>query len=73
MKPSFKPYCLSPQCIKVLNLIGDGFTDKEIASILGISENTVNGYVRKIADRLQAKSRAHAVKIWLTPETKQTP
>ncbi len=55
---------LSPRLVQILVLISEGLTDKEIAGELGITSNTVGGYVRVIMDRLGAKSRSHAVGIW---------
>jgi two-component system NarL family response regulator len=48
---------------QVLSLIAQGKTDKEIASLLGISTGTVNCHTKAILLRLKASSRAHAVAI----------
>ena len=39
----------------------DGSTDREIARSLGVSERTVSADVRELANRLGARSRAHAI------------
>lgn len=61
----YKTTDLSPRHVQVLTLISNGLTDAEIGDKLGISPHTVKGFVRVIMDRLRAKSRSHAVGIWL--------
>jgi DNA-binding CsgD family transcriptional regulator len=63
-----RPCPLSPRQVQVLELVGDGLTDKEIAAELGITEGVVSGYCRIIRLKLGAKSRAHAVKIFYDHE-----
>ncbi len=45
---------------EVLKLVADGATNKEIASSLYISENTVKYHMRNIMEKLQVKNRAQA-------------
>ena len=47
--------------IQVLNHVADGNTNKQIAHILGISEQTVKCHVSSILSKLRANDRAHAV------------
>ena len=56
---------LTPAEIRVLQLIGKGNANKEIAEQLSISEETVKGQVRNILSKLGAKDRTHAAMIGL--------
>lgn len=49
-----------------LRLSAHGFTSKEIASDLNISERTVNGHIVRATQKLGARSRCHAAVIALT-------
>ena len=51
--------------VRVLRLIADGNSNKEIASRLSLSEETVKGQVRSILSKLQAKDRTHAAMLGL--------
>lgn len=46
---------------QILQFSADGFSTKQIASKLKISEYTVNEYIRSVFKKLQAKNRAEAV------------
>ena len=52
---------LSPREIEVLALIGDGFSNKEVARRLGISGHTVKFHIESLFRKLAANSRAEAV------------
>jgi DNA-binding NarL/FixJ family response regulator len=54
---------LTSREVEVLQLIRDGFKNKQIASELSISENTVNFHIKNIVDKLGANDRTHAVTI----------
>jgi DNA-binding NarL/FixJ family response regulator len=54
---------LTPAEIRVLRLIADGNANKEIASRLSLSEETVKGQVRNVLSKLGAKDRTHAAMI----------
>lgn len=56
---------LTPREIDVLRLIANGNANKEIADQLSIGEASVKSYVANILSKLDAKDRAHAVKIGL--------
>lgn len=56
---------LSKREIEVMSLVSLGERSKEIASILGISELTVNQYIQASIKKLQASNRVHAVSILL--------
>ena len=51
---------LSPQQVKVFQLLGDGLLNKQIAYKLGISEATVKAHVGKILETLRITSRSQA-------------
>ncbi|MEK6256357.1 MAG: response regulator transcription factor [Chloroflexota bacterium] len=51
---------LTEQEIKILALISDGKTNKEIAATIFLSEKTVRNYVSSILSKLSVKTRAEA-------------
>lgn len=51
---------------QVISLVAQGRTDKEIAGLLSISMGTVGHHMGMILERLEARSRAHAVAIRFT-------
>ena len=51
---------LTQKQVEVLELIGAGHSNKEIASLLNISIETVKGHVKDILERLHAKNRIEA-------------
>lgn len=54
---------LSEQELRVLKLIVEGYSNKNIANHLFIAETTVKSHVSKILSKLNAKNRTEAVKI----------
>jgi DNA-binding NarL/FixJ family response regulator len=56
---------LSPAEVRVLHLIADGNTNKQIATQLSVTEDAVKGQVRNILAKLGANDRTHAVTIAL--------
>ena len=56
---------LSPRERQVLQLVADGFENKQIATELEISEATVKTYLRSVFERLDVSSRAEAVAVGL--------
>jgi DNA-binding NarL/FixJ family response regulator len=46
---------------EVIRLVGDGMSNKQIASTLGITERTAKFHVRQIMSKLGAENRAQAV------------
>lgn len=54
---------LSPTEVRVLRLIADGNSNKEIASELAATEDTIKGQVRSILSKLNANDRTHAAMI----------
>ena len=57
------PELLSPQQLVILRLIAQGFSSREIATQLYLSENTVKGYVQEMLHRLGVKNRTEAVMV----------
>jgi len=51
---------LSPMEVRVLQMIADGNSNKEIAAKLAVSEEAVKGQVRNILSKLSANDRTHA-------------
>lgn len=56
---------LSERETEVLRELAEGHRNREIATHLSISEETVKGHVRSILDKLDAKDRTQAVSIGL--------
>lgn len=60
---------------QILTYVAEGNTNKEIAHILTISEQTIKNHVSAILRKLNANDRAHAVTLalhrgWISPEAK---
>ncbi len=51
---------LSPREIDVLSLIAKGYSLRDAAGLLGLSHNTVAGYLKTVYQKLQVNSRAEA-------------
>jgi DNA-binding NarL/FixJ family response regulator len=51
--------------VRVLRLIAEGHANKEIATLLSLSEDTVKGQISKILSKLSARDRTKAVVIGL--------
>ena len=54
---------LTPLEVRVLRLIAEGNSNKEIAARLSVSEDSVKGHVRNILSKLGASDRTHAAMI----------
>ncbi len=52
---------LTPREEEIMGLVADGLMDREIATALGISAQTIKNHLTKIYTRLSARNRAHAV------------
>jgi DNA-binding CsgD family transcriptional regulator len=57
------PRRITPRELEVLALVAEGYSTREIARMLWITEETVRTHVRRLLDRLGARTRAHAVSI----------
>lgn len=58
--PSTKGWDLSAQQFRVVQLVAEGKTNKEIANVLGLSEKTVRNYLSTIFEKLQITRRSQA-------------
>lgn len=56
---------LSPTKHKILTLIAQGYTDKEIAYKLQVSKRTVETHISGIVAQLNARNRTNAVVLYL--------
>jgi DNA-binding NarL/FixJ family response regulator len=56
---------LSPAEVRVLRLVAQGNSNKEIAAQLSVTEDSIKGQVRSILSKLGAHDRAHAAVIAL--------
>ena len=56
---------LTSRELEVLELIRDGFRNKQIADRLAIAETTVNFHIKNLVEKLGANDRTHAVTIAL--------
>ncbi len=52
---------LSPREIEILNLVANGYANKQIGHTLRISEQTVKNHITSILRKLAANDRTHAV------------
>jgi two-component system, NarL family, response regulator DevR len=56
---------LSVQERRVLALVADGLTNKQVGEQLGLSENTVKNYLVNVFEKLRVKRRAQAAAIYV--------
>jgi DNA-binding NarL/FixJ family response regulator len=54
---------LSPRELEVLEALASGLSNKGVAELIGIAEETVKNHVKSILAKLGAKDRTHAVSI----------
>jgi len=54
---------LTPREMDVLRLVAQGFQNKEIAAALSIADQTAQGHVKSILDKLDAHDRTEAVAV----------
>ena len=52
---------LSPREIDILRLVAGGYSNKEIARLLGIAAGTVKNHISEMLRKLDARDRTHAV------------
>jgi two-component system response regulator DevR len=63
---------LSAQERRVLALVAEGKTNKEIGLDLGLSDNTVKNYLVSVFDKLQVKRRSQAAALYVQSQTPNT-
>ena len=63
---------LSAQERRVLALVAEGLTNKQVGEQLKLSENTVKNYLVSVFEKLQVKRRAQAAAVYVQ-QTKPTP
>jgi two-component system, NarL family, response regulator DevR len=56
---------LSPQELRIVALVADGKTNKEIAAVLGLSEKTVKNYLSNAMEKLNTSRRSHAAALFI--------
>lgn len=56
---------LSPQERRVLSLVAEGKTNKEVADALTLGEGTVRNYLATVFQKLEVARRTEAVAIWI--------
>lgn len=61
---------LSAQERRVLALVAEGRTNKEIGVQLSLSDNTVKNYLVNVFDKLNVKRRSHAATLWVQSSAK---
>jgi DNA-binding NarL/FixJ family response regulator len=59
--PAAPEHTLTPQEVRLLKFLADGYSYKAIAERLSISVNTVRDYIRSIYDKLHVHSKNEAV------------
>jgi two-component system nitrate/nitrite response regulator NarP len=55
---------LSPRERELLEALGSGRTNAELAGHIGVSVNTVKFHLRNLFDKLHVRNRAQAVQLW---------
>lgn len=53
---------------EVVRLVAEGYTDGQIATLIGCSEDTVGKHVAAVLKRLDARNRAHAAAMFARGE-----
>jgi DNA-binding NarL/FixJ family response regulator len=61
-----RDFHLTDQETKILELIAQGFSNKEIAEQLRTNEKRIKNVIAALLAKLNAKNRAHAVSIGIT-------
>lgn len=56
-----RPLCLTARQLEALRWAAEGKTDQEIASILSVSEHTVDKYMRQSKEALESANRTAAI------------
>ena len=59
------PAGLTPRELEVLGAVADGCTNRQVASRLGVSEDTIKTHLSRAMEKLGASDRTHAIAILL--------
>lgn len=59
---------LTAQEMKILRLVVEGKTNKEIAKVVGLSDKTVRNYLSNVFQKLNVERRSHAVAVYMKLE-----
>jgi|GEM_PF-5511802 len=62
-EPAITTLLLTPRELEVMRLIVRGLSNKEIASVLHLTEGTVKGYVSHLLSKLNVRSRTRAATV----------
>lgn len=57
---------------ELLGMLGDGWTNTQIASRTGISENTVKYHLKNLYDKLEVRNRAMAVSLFAAAQRRES-
>lgn len=60
-RPAEADATLSPREVRLLSLLGEGLSYKEVAAQLGLSPHTVHTHVKNIYGKMRARNRAQAI------------
>ena len=63
--PSGRLARLSPQEQRLLRLVAEGRTNKELAEAMKLGEGTVRNYLSSIFSKLEVENRTEAVALWM--------
>lgn len=64
---------LSPREKEILALVADGKSNKEIATVLALAENTVKNHVKNVLENLHLENRVQAAVFALSQDAAITP
>ncbi|WP_221030625.1 response regulator [Actomonas aquatica] len=63
---------LSPQERRVLALVAEGKTNKQIGDEMGLSDNTVKNYLCSVFDKLQVRRRSQAAALYVQSQSQHS-
>ena len=61
--PTNQPHRLDPRSVRLVELVAEGHSTREIANSLSYSEQTIKKLITSLEGRLGARSRAHLVAV----------
>ena len=63
---SYREHDITEKEYEVIQLVGDGYSNKEIADKLFLSEGTVRNYLSSILEKLELRDRTQLAIFYLT-------